>query len=143
MLSIMNKKTIKLFLRFVISMGFLSAVADRFGWWGTENSVWGSWKSFLEYTQSINPWVPNAAIPWVGIVATAAEIILAVFLLIGFKTESSARLSGWLLLIFALAMSFSTGIKSALDFSVFSASAGAFALGTLKEKYLEIDTLLK
>lgn len=139
----MNKKRIKLFLRFVISIGFLSAVADRFGWWGKDNSVWGNWKNFLDYTQSINPWLPGSVIPWIGAIATVAEIILAVFLLIGFKTESAARLSGWLLLIFALAMSFSSGIKSALDFSVFSASAAAFALGTLKEKYLEIDTLLK
>jgi len=138
----MSKKTIKLFLRFVIAMDFLSAVADRFGWWSQENSVWGNWNSFLEYTQSINPWLPGVAIPWVGVLATVVEIILALFLLIGFKTESAARLSGWLLLIFALAMSFSTGIKSALDFSVFSASTAAFALGTFKEKYLEIDTFL-
>ncbi len=139
----MNTKPIKLFLRFVLSIGFLSAVADRFGWWGKENSVWGNWKNFLDYTQSINPWMPISAILWVGILTNGAEIILALFLFIGFKTESSARLSGWLLLIFALAMSFSTGIKSALDFSVYSASAGAFALGTIKEKYFEIDTVLK
>ena len=39
-------------------------------------------------------------------------------------------------------MTFSTGIKGALDYSVFSASAGAFALSLMKEKYFEIDSLI-
>ncbi|MDD2931545.1 MAG: DoxX protein [Fermentimonas sp.] len=138
----MNKKLIKLFLRFAISIGFLSAVADRFGLWSKEVSVWGNWNSFLEYTQLINPWIPDSVIPTIGIIATAAEIIFAIFLISGFKTEFFAKLSGFLLLIFALSMTFSTGIKGALDFSVFSASAGAFALGLMKEKYLELDTLI-
>lgn len=138
----MNNKVIKLFLRLAISVGFLSAVADRFGIWGKEVSVWGNWENFLSYTQMINPWVPNALIPTIGILATAAEIVFAIFLIIGFKTELFAKLSGFLLLIFALSMTFSTGIKGAFDFSVFSASAGAFALSLMKEKYLELDNLI-
>ena len=39
-------------------------------------------------------------------------------------------------------MTFSTGIKGALDFSVFTASAGAFALSLMKEKYMELDSLI-
>ena len=137
----MKTKIIKLFLRIAISFGFLSAVADRFGIWSKEVSVWGNWENFLEYTQLINPWVPNPLIPTIGIIATAAEVIFAIFLIIGFKTELFAKLSGFLLLIFALSMTFSTGIKGAFDFSVFSASAGAFALSLMKEKYLELDNL--
>jgi len=135
------KKILKVFLRLSISTGFLSAVADRFGWWNKEVSVWGNWNSFLAYTELINPWIPNAFIPTIGIIATGAEILFAVFLIIGFKTELFARLSGFLLLLFALAMSFSIGIKAALDYSVFSASAAAFALSLIKEKYLEVDSL--
>lgn len=138
----MNYKLIKLFLRLAISFGFLSAVADRFGIWSKDVSVWGNWESFLDYTQLINPWLPESLIPASGVIATAAEIIFAVFLMIGFRTELFAKLSGLLLLIFALSMTFSTGIKGALDFSVFSASAGAFALSLLKEKYLEMDVYL-
>ena len=70
------------------------------------------------------------------------EIIFAVFLIVGFKTELFAKLSGYLLLIFAFSMTFSIGIKGALDYSVFTASAAAFALGLLKEKCLEIDKLI-
>ena len=73
---------------------------------------------------------------------TIAEIVFAIFLIIGFKTELFAKLSGFLLLLFAVSMTFSTGVKGALDFSVFSASAGAFALSLMKEKYLELDNLI-
>jgi len=138
----MNKRIIKLFLRLAISIGFLSAVADRFGLWDKEISVWGNWDNFLSYTKLINPWIPNSLISTMGILATVSEIIFALFLIIGFKTELFAKLSGFLLLIFALSMTFSTGIKGALDFSVFSASAGAFALSLMKEKYLELDNLI-
>ncbi|MGQ8335406.1 hypothetical protein ACUNWD_02575 [Sunxiuqinia sp. A32] len=138
----MNNKIIKLFLRLAISAGFLSAVADRFGIWSEEVSVWGNWDNFLSYTELINPWIPSSLISIVGILATAAEIIFAGFLIIGFKTELFAKLSGVLLLIFALSMTFSTGIKGAFDYSVYSAAAGAFALGLMKDKYLELDSLI-
>lgn len=78
----------------------------------------------------------------IGILATSAEILFALCLLLGFKTELVAKLSGFLLLLFALSMTFSTGIKGAFDYSVFSASAGAFALSLMKEKYLEVDNLI-
>lgn len=138
----MNKKTIKLFLRLAISVGFLSAVADRFGLWNAKISVWGNWNSFLEYTALINPWIPSSMIPAAGVVATGLEVLFAVFLILGYRTELVARLSGFLMLLFALSMTFSTGIKGALDFSVFSASGAAFALSLIREKYLEIDSLL-
>ena len=100
------------------------------------------WNSFLEFTEVINPWFPSSMISTIGIIATSAEIIFAVCTLIGFKTEYFAKLSGFLLLIFGLSMAFSIGIKGALDYSVFIASAGAFALSTMKEKYLELDKLI-
>ena len=75
--------------------------------------------------------------------STLLEIVLDLGLIIGFKTSLIAKLSGWFLLIFALAMTFTRGIKAPLDYSVFAASAGAFGLSLIKEKFLEIDTLLK
>lgn len=138
----MNSRYIKLLLRLSIAFGFLSAVADRFGMWGQEVSAWGNWQNFLEYTKLINPWFPDAVIPLIGVVATAAEIIFAILLIVGYKTELIAKLSGLLLLIFALSMTFSTGIKSALDYSVYSASAAAFALSLMKFKYFELDNVI-
>ncbi|MGB5499274.1 MAG: DoxX family protein [Maribacter sp.] len=135
----MNKTIIKLFLRFGIGIGFLSAVADRFGLWPVEISAWGNWENFLEYTEVLNPLIPKMLIPTFGIMATFAEILCGVCLIIGFKTELIAKLSGFLMLIFALAIAFSTGIKGAFDYSVFAASAAAFALSLMNEKYLELD----
>ena len=137
----MSEKIIKLFLRFGIGIGFLSAVADRFGLWPAEISAWGNWESFLEYTKLINPIIPESLIPVFGAIATGAEILFGIFLIIGFKTELVAKLSGFLMLIFALSIAFSTGIKGVFDYSVFAASAGAFALSTMREKYLELDLL--
>ncbi len=89
------------------------------------------------------PWFPESMIPAIGGIATGAEIVFAVCLILGFKTELFARLSGILLLVFALSMTLSTGIKGAFDYSVFSASAGAFALSLMKEKYGELDSLVR
>ena len=138
----MKSKFIKLYLRLAIALSFLSAVADRFGIWPAEVSVWGNWQSFVDYTAVINPWMPVSIIPALAAIATFAEIVFGLFLLIGFKTELIAKLSGVLMLIFALSMTFSIGIKSGFDYSVFTASAAAFGLSLLKEKYLEVDSVL-
>jgi thiosulfate dehydrogenase [quinone] large subunit len=138
----MNQAIIKLFLRFSIAAGFLSAVADRLGWWSEQYAVWGNWANFLAYTRLINPWFPESFIPVIGALATAAEVVFAICLIFGFKTELFAKLSGALLLLFALSMTFSSGIKGAFDYSVFAASAGAFALSMFKEKYWELDNVI-
>ena len=138
----MTQKIVKIFLRLAIGIGFLSAVADRFGFWPAEVSAWGNWNSFIEYTDLINPLIPDVLISPLGIIATVAEVLFALCLLVGFKTEYFAKLSGYLLLLFALSMVFSTGIKGVFDYSVFTASAAAFALSVLKEKYFELDNIL-
>lgn len=135
------KQAVKIFLRLSIAASFLSAVADRWGMWGVEQSAWGNWDSFVEYTHVVNPWFAVSAIPFLAILATAAEVVFAICLILGLQTRIVAFLSGVLLLIFALSMSFSIGIKAPLDFSVFTASAAAFALSLIKEKYLEVDML--
>ncbi|MDW8850513.1 DoxX family protein [Flavobacterium sp. MMLR14_040] len=140
--SIINQKSVKIFLRLALSISFLSAVADRFGLWSKEVSVWGNWENFVAYTKLLNPLIPESLINPVAIIATAAEVIFAVFLLLGFKTELFARLSGCLLLLFALSMAFSTGIKGAFDYSVFTSAGAAFALSLMKDKHLEVDVYL-
>lgn len=120
----------------------LSAVADRFGLWPADISAWGNWQSFLDYTGVLNPWIPTILIPFLAILATVAEALFGICVLIGLKTEFFAKLSGILLLIFALAMTFSLSIKAPLDYSVFAASGAAFALSTMKTKFLELDVLI-
>ncbi|NER16095.1 DoxX family protein [Spongiivirga citrea] len=138
----MNSRVIKLFLRITIGVGFLSAVADRLGLWPAEISAWGNWENFLGYTKSINAIIPEILIPTVGVMVTIAEVLFGICLIIGLKTELTAKLSGYLMIIFALAITFSSGIKGAFDYSVFAASAGAFGLSIMKNKYLELDMLI-
>lgn len=136
-------KAVKLFLRLSLGAAFLSAVADRFGYWPTELSAWGDWATFVDYTAQLNQWAPDFLIPTLAFTATLAEIILAITLIIGFKTKWSAILSGILLLIFALSMTMYLGIKTVFDFSVLSASAAAFALSLINIKFLEVDSLIE
>ncbi len=135
-----------LFLRFGLAAGFLSAVADRLGIWGPSggpNVAWGDMRHFFPYVAKLNPWFPNATIPAVGWASTIAEIGLAVLLLIGLQTRWAARLSGCLLLLFALGMTFGTGIKTAFDASVFAAAGGAFMLATARRYVWSVDEAMK
>ena len=121
--------------RFTVAAGFLSAVADRFGFWGlpgAPNVAWGSFSKFLEYTAILNPWAPKSLIPIIGGVATFLEILFALALIIGFRIREAALGSAVLLLTFALAMSFTLGIKAPLDYSVFVAASSAFLLYSIK-----------
>ncbi len=130
-------KIIEWFLRISISAGLLSAVADRFGFWSKELSAWGNWESFLAYTQKINPLVPHSFIQFLGGLATFFEIGLALVLLSTFKTSLFAKATGFLLLLFGLSMAFSLSIKAPLDYSVFAASAAAFALSIIANKQVK------
>lgn len=126
-----RRKLIEWFLRLALSAGFLSAVADRFGWWSKANSAWGNWPSFVAYTQTLIPFVPAALVPLAAAAATALEILLGLGLLVNYRTAAVAKASGLLLLLFALAMTGFKTIKAPLDYSVYTASAAAFALSAL------------
>jgi thiosulfate dehydrogenase (quinone) large subunit len=122
-----------LFLRVALAATFLTSVTDRFGFWGsygTTNIAWGDMTHFMMYAAKLNPWFPKVVIPPLAWLVTAAETLLAVALLLGLYTRVASQLSGWLLLAFAVGMTAGTGLKSALNASVFSASAGTFLLAT-------------
>lgn len=123
-----ERKIIEWFLRIALSAGFLSAVADRFGLWNKRVSAWGNWDNYITYTRTLLPFLPDTLIQFAGITGTVLELAFGIILLTNFKTPLFAKCSGGLLLLFALAMTFSTGIKGPLDYSVFTASAAAFGL---------------
>lgn len=132
----------QLFLRLAISVTMLSAVADRFGFWG-ENSAWGNWENFEKYTQQLTFFLPEILSAFSAYTATFLEILFPLMLIFGFKTKIAAFGAGFLLLVFALSMSIALGIKAPLDYSVWVGSAAAFLLATQKEYYFSIDTLIK
>jgi thiosulfate dehydrogenase (quinone) large subunit len=126
-----NEQIAEWFLRTSLSAGFLSAVADRFGFWGKAHSAWGDWHTFIQYTQTLNPWFSEPVVQFLGGLSTLLEILFAFGLITRFKTIFTATGSGILLLLFALAMTFSKSVKAPLDYSVFTASAAAFYLAVL------------
>jgi thiosulfate dehydrogenase (quinone) large subunit len=131
----MNLKIAEWFLRISLSIGFLSACADRFGLWPKEKSAWGNWANFVAYTKTLLPFFSNYIVYIFALVATVLEVLFAILLLTNFKTSLIAKASGVLLLLFALSMVVSVSIKAPLDYSVFTAAAAAFALSFLtKEK---------
>src|SRR4030095_3854862 len=131
-------------LRLALAGAFLAAVTDRFGVWGPPGTIsvaWGDFSHFLACAAKLNPELPVSWISAVGWIVTFAETLSATSLLLGFRTRTFALFSGLLLLAFAFGMTLGTGIKSALNASVFSASAGDFLLATRRDYPWSLDAL--
>lgn len=123
-----------LILRVVLGITMLSAVADRFGFWGPAGSpgvAWGNWHNFILYTQQLNAFAPESVAEVLGVLATLAEISLSILLIIGYKTRIAAVGTGFLMLLFASAMSVSSSVKAPLDYSVLTSAAAAFLLSAV------------
>ena len=134
-----------LLLRMGLGLGFLSAVADRLGLWGTfgqPNVEWGNFSRFLDYTHTLNWYLPAGTIPTLGVIATGAEILLGVLLVAGWHTRAAALLSGLLLLAFGMAMTLALGIKAPLNFAVLTGIGGAFLLANFEKFPYSADELL-
>jgi putative oxidoreductase len=130
------------FLRLALGAGFLSAVADRLGFWGPPGASlvsWGNFHNFLAYTARLNPWCPNAYLPLLGVVVTVAEAGLGILLILGIASRVAALLTGVLTLAFAAAMTLVLGIHAPLIYSVFPFSAASFVLASQAPDKLSID----
>jgi uncharacterized membrane protein YphA (DoxX/SURF4 family) len=144
-MSLRNGGVSSVVLRLGLGLGFLSAVADRFGLWGAfgqPNVEWGNFSRFLEYTHSLNWYWPAGMIPALGIIATGAEILFGLLVLVGWRTRVAARLSGLLLIVFATAMTTALGVKSVLNFAVLTGIGGAFLLANCERFPFSLDELL-
>ncbi len=59
------------FLRFALGFSFLSAVGDRFGFWGSlgeHHVAWGTFARFVAYTGQLNWFLPKGTITTLAIV---------------------------------------------------------------------------
>ena len=140
-----NGSVSSLVLRLGLGLGFLSAVADRFGLWGSfgqPNVEWGNYSRFLDSTHSLNWYLPAGMIPALGTVATGAEIIFGFLILAGWHTRVAARLSGVLLIVFAAAMTIALGPKSVLNYAVLTGIGGSFLLADCQIFPFSVDELL-
>ncbi|RAJ07005.1 DoxX-like protein [Chitinophaga skermanii] len=132
----------QLFLRIALAAALLSAVADRFGCWPASQSAWGNMTTFIQYTGKITSFLPAGLTTTNAYLATFAETVLGILLILGYKTRWVAMATGVLLLLFAISMTLTLGIKSTFDYSVWVGSAGAFLLSTQKHYRYSLDALI-
>ncbi|MNY17101.1 hypothetical protein D3C86_1504000 [compost metagenome] len=77
-----------------------------------------------------------------GSIASIAEAVIGILLIIGFKTRLAAISSCILTLLFALAMTVFLGIKAPINFSVFTAITASLMLSKITVYEWSIDNLL-
>jgi uncharacterized membrane protein YphA (DoxX/SURF4 family) len=124
----------QLFLRLVLGIGFILPVMDRFGWLGAPGSPtvgWGNWSVFLDYTNSLMPFLARPVANVMAVLATAGELIFAVLLIVGYKIKLAAIGSFLLTLAFALSMLIFANYRAPFNYSVFVVSASSLLLATL------------
>jgi len=116
-----------LYARVALGAAFLSAVASRFGLWDKTLDL-KHFANFMQYAAEVNSFLPQAVIPFVAWAATVAETSCGILLILGVWPRWVSLASAVLLAVFGTAMAISSGIKSPMDYSVFSASAAAVLL---------------
>lgn len=132
------------FLRFALAATFADSVGDRLGLWGPPGSAhvaWGDFGHFEAHVRTLNWFLPAALIPALAWTVTILETGLTVALALGLWVRWTAIAGGTLLLLFALAMTAALGLKAPLDYSVYSASAGAFLLATVRRHAFALESL--
>jgi uncharacterized membrane protein YphA (DoxX/SURF4 family) len=124
----------ELFLRLALAAAYLSAVADRFGWWGppgSANVAWGNFEKFLEYNRLLLSFLPESFNRPLGWLATLLEIVIAIGLVIGWQLRWFALGSEVLLLLFTITMTVALGAEPAFSYSVWTAAAASFFLAAM------------
>jgi putative oxidoreductase len=120
-------------------------VLDRVGLLGPagqHNVGWGNWDSFLTYTHVLLPFLSKQLSDAMGWLATIAESVFGVFLIIGYQTRLVAKGSFALTLCFGLCMALFLGVKAPFNYSVFADSAGALLLSALPAYRWSVDSLI-
>jgi hypothetical protein len=96
----------------LLALDFAGAVADRFGVFGGPGASgvsWGSWPAFVGYTGSLLPWLSHPLVVLAAVLATAAEIVLALWLISGRRRRWAGKAAAGLLVVYGLAMAFTVG----------------------------------
>ncbi|MET4024198.1 DoxX family membrane protein [Bradyrhizobium sp. S3.2.12] len=131
--------------RAALGVSFLLSVSDRLGCYGNpgEHGVsWGTFERFLDYAAKVNALAPPWMIPFLGMTATALELLFGITLVLGLALRWAAFGGAGLLFLFGSAMAISFGIKSPFDYSVFAAMCCALFLGLAGSNRWTVDSLL-
>jgi putative oxidoreductase len=122
-----------IFLRLALGIAFLNGTASRFGLYG-KNVGYGNYANYVKYAGEVNSFMPASAIPFLANAATVAELSFGLLLVLGLWVRFAAYGSALLLAMFGIAMGISFGLVSPLDYSVFSACAGALVVAVYEER---------
>jgi len=119
-------------LRVTLAAAFLSAVADRFGWWAPlGQGSWGSMAAFADYTRQLVPLASGWLLTAIVWTSTVTEAALAVLLLTGWRPQIIGTAAALVLAIFGTAMAISLGIETPFSYSVYTAASAAAAYAVL------------
>ncbi|WP_219226381.1 DoxX family membrane protein [Pedobacter antarcticus] len=135
----------QLLLRGALGITFLTPVSDRLGILGpagTGNIEWGNWHNFIDYTSTLMPVLERPVVNVMGGIATVAELIIGILLLIGYKTKYAATGASLLTLTFIVFMILSVGIQKPINYGVFTAAAASFLLSRIPDYKWSADRLL-
>jgi uncharacterized membrane protein YphA (DoxX/SURF4 family) len=125
-------RVVRIALRLSLAAAFLSAVADRFGWWKPfGQSSWGSMGRFADYTHELVPFASGWLLTVIVWAATVAEATLGVLLVAGWRPKLVGAATCLVLIVFGTAMALSLGVESPLSYSVFTAASAAAAYAIL------------
>lgn len=125
-------RIVRIASRVSLAAGFLSAVADRFGWWEPfGQGSWGSMDRFAEYAHQLVPFASGWSLTVIVWGSTATEATLGVLLLVGWRPRLVGAATCLVLMVFGTAMAISLGPESPLSYSVFSAASAAAAYAVL------------
>jgi hypothetical protein len=125
-------RVVRLALRVSLGAAFLSAVADRIGWWEPfAQTSWGSMVAFAAYTHQLVPFASGWFLTLIVWAATVTEATLGVVLLTGWRPQLVGAATCLVLIVFGTAMGVSLGLESPLSYSVFSAASAAAAYAVL------------
>ena len=130
------------FLRIALGVTFLSSVADRFGMLGASDSRMsrGGLRSLQRLHRPIKLVPADQYDPRSRMVSHMLGNDPGLYPDCGVVYPRVGRAGGALLLLFALAMTASSGLQSALSHSVYSASAGAFLLAASGHYVWSLDS---
>jgi uncharacterized membrane protein YphA (DoxX/SURF4 family) len=135
----------QLFTRMALGLGFLLPVFDRLGFMGAPGSgkvAWGNWSHFVAYTHQLMPFTNLNTANIAGLVATIAELVLGVCLIVGFKTKWMGLGAAIITFTFAVFMIASLGIGAPFSYPVFVFTGAGLLLYTQHSFRWSMDALL-
>ncbi|RFZ92417.1 DoxX family protein [Mucilaginibacter conchicola] len=134
-----------IYLRAALGIGYVWLVADRIGLlgaYGQPHISWGDWEHFMVLSRDTMSFLPPALVTPLAIIASVAEGVFGIMLLLGLFTRLAAYGSGLLTLAFAISMTISRGFDSPIGYSVFTVSAASFLLACVPTYKWSIDALI-